>query len=201
MPAPTPAQLKAAFESLSRLRTVELPPDSTGGRTLFHRGAGAGLASRVDKDGKVTRHELFFFGAYLSWAPAKPIAGGATPESTLEAVISRGDGPATGVDFDVEPAITLQRIATAAHALADVVTDDPVLQHLKQVIATGAGGGELAVTRTQHAVDLEMLRREAEESQRREVKRRKRAQNVVLVVFAVVLLVAFGSIAAWIIAL
>ena len=40
MPTPTPAQLKAAFESLSRFRTLELPPDSAGGRTLFHRGDG-----------------------------------------------------------------------------------------------------------------------------------------------------------------
>jgi hypothetical protein len=67
------------------------------------------------------------------------------------------------------------------------------------VISDGAAGGDLAVTRTNNAVDLELLRQEAEQSQRREAERRRRAQNVVLLVFGVVLLLAFGSITAWII--
>ncbi|MBL8949718.1 MAG: hypothetical protein JNK82_03005 [Myxococcaceae bacterium] len=194
---PSPEALKAAIESLSRIRTLELPPDSTGGRTLFHRGQGADLATRVDADGKVVRHELFCSGLYLSWAKTG-IKTGAAPDGTVEAMISRGDGPAQNVTLDADVGVQAQRTADVGTALTGVVTSDPVLEHLKRVVADGVMAN-LSVTRSQHAVDIEAMRLEAEESQRRELQRRKKAQVAVLVVFGVMILLAFGSIAAWII--
>ncbi len=197
MQPPTPEQLKAAIESLSRIRSLELPPDSTGGRTLFHRGQGADLATRVDADGKVTRHELFCFGQYLMWTKSG-IKSGAAPDGTVEQLVSRGDGPATSIAFDADANVTAQRTADVSKALVDVKTFDPVLEHLKRIIADGVTAN-LSVTRTQHAIDMEALRNEAEESQRLELRRRKKAQTAVLVVFGVMLLLAFGSITAWIV--
>jgi len=194
---PSPEALKAAIESLNRVRSLELPPDSTGGRTLFHRGQGADLATRVDRDGRVTRHELFCHGLYLTWSKGG-IKTGIAPDGTVEQLVSRGDGPAQGITFDADPAVTAQRTADFGQVLSELLTTDPVIEDLKSVVAKGVMAN-LSVTRAQHTVDMERVRREAEESQRRELHRRKKAQTAVLLVFGVMLLIAFGSITAWIV--
>jgi hypothetical protein len=204
VPSRSPAELKTAIESMSRVRALELPPDSAGGRTLFHRGElGADLASRVDRDGKVTRHELFLFDEYLLWTPKGGFRTGVAPHGAIDLLAARGDGPASGITFDADPQISAQKVDLVAEAIGDLTTGDSLLQHLRQALILGADGrpfdANLIVTRTEHTVTLEQLRAEAEESQRRELQRRRKAQNAVLFIFMAMLALSFGSIALWII--
>src|SRR5439155_13105692 len=101
-------------------------------------------------------------------------------------VRKRGEGPPPGVLFHSDPQLSAQRLAAVAEAIGDCSHSDPVVQHLQRALVLAAEGKAAdqshAVTRTENAVNLEVLRHEAEESQRRELVRRKKAQNAVLLV-------------------
>lgn len=64
----TPEELRAAVETMFRIRAVESPPSAQGLRTVWHRGAkNAELVSELDAHGRVARHELSLFGEVLVW--------------------------------------------------------------------------------------------------------------------------------------
>src|SRR5258705_13967149 len=121
---------------MSRIRAVELPPDSAGGRTLFHQGeAGAALVSRVDRHGTVNHQELFLFDDYLLWNRGVGIKSGTAPKGVLDELVSKGIGKAPGVVFDSDPQLGAARIQSAAEALGWYRGDDKLIDHMRQVVA------------------------------------------------------------------
>jgi hypothetical protein len=203
---PTAEQMQAAIDSMARIRAVELPPDSTGGRTLFHQGeGGAALVSRVDHAGRVNHQELFLFDDYLLWDRGVGIKSGTAPKGVLDELVSKGIGKAPGVAFDTDPQLRAARIQTAAEALAGYRGDDKLIDHLKQLVTAGLESRDfnsgLVVTRTEQAVRVEELKSAFEDSARRDLKRRNQAQKAVLIVFCVMMLLAFLSFAGWILLL
>jgi hypothetical protein len=205
--SPSPTELKSAVESLSRIRALESEPDSSGGRTLFHRSGpaapGVDLISRVDGDGKVERQELFFFGDYLLWTRTSGLKSGVAPTGTVEQLVTRGGGPATGISFDSDDAVTAERLAGVVEALKGYSGDDRLIDHAKQLFVVAAEGkpftSGLVVTRTEHALTLEALRAAAEDSGKREAEQRATAQKAVLVVFGLAMLIGASAIVLWIV--
>ncbi len=59
---------RSSIEALYRLRAVESPPDGTGQRKVWHRGAPhTELVSYLDAEGTVTRHEFWLFDDVVFW--------------------------------------------------------------------------------------------------------------------------------------
>lgn len=204
MGSPSSDELKSAIESLNRIRALESQPDSSGGRTLFHRSAhGVDLISRVDGDGKVERQELFLFDDYLIWNRSGGLKGGVAQKGTVDQMVARGGGPAIGITFDTDAQVMAQRLSTAAEALATYTGNDRLVEHAKQLFLRSAQGeafaSNLVVTRTEHALTLEAIKAAAEDSGRREAHQRAKAQRAVLIVFGVGMLLGISAIVLWIV--
>lgn len=133
MPAArSPEELRAAVDSMFRIRAVESPPDDQGLRKVWHRGAlHAELVSEIDLAGEVARHEFTLFDDVVVWERGK---GFSTGESEGE---SSTRGSAT-VHYDTtnDPA----RMSRVASALTPYAGRDRIIQHLRElVLKTQAG--------------------------------------------------------------
>jgi hypothetical protein len=129
----TPEELRAAVESMFRIRAVESPPDpGTGLRKVWHRGAlHAELVSEIDGEGRAVRHELTLFDDVLVWERGRGlVTGSAKVEGS-----ARG---AAGVAFDLtaDP----DRVSRARGALERYEGIDRILLHLRSLLLAGERG-------------------------------------------------------------
>lgn len=129
----TPEELRAAVESMFRIRAVESPPDAaTGLRKVWHRGAlHAELVSEIDGEGHAVRHELTLFDDVLVWERGRGLVTGSTKVDAS----ARG---AAGVAFDLtaDP----DRVARACGALKLYGGIDRILLHLRSLLLAGEHG-------------------------------------------------------------
>ncbi|MBK7863438.1 MAG: hypothetical protein IPJ65_33520 [Archangiaceae bacterium] len=194
----TTTELKAAMETMYRVRAVESPPDEQGARIIWHRGArGADLVSTVGADGKVTRQELFLFEDYFLYERAAGLRTGVA----LDKVGAAGARASGDIAFDQDAVLKRKRIEQAARALAGYQGPDALIGHARQVMAAAAQGkplgGDAAAARAGAGVKLGEVLAASQELQRRELEARLalRKRNVLLVVGA--LLLAAGTLAVW----
>lgn len=134
----TEAERAAAVDSMYRIRAVESPPDASGRRTIWHRGAkGAELVSEVDGEGRVMRHELTLFDEQLTWERDKGFrshgvtkGGGSAampPSALLEDPEARDD----------------RALDRAARALEPYRGDDRIIAHLRELVLMAAKGRDM----------------------------------------------------------
>jgi hypothetical protein len=124
-------ELRAAVDSMFRIRAVESPPDASGLRKVWHRGArDAELVSEIDEAGRVARHEFSLFDDVVVWERGR---GFVTGESHTD-----GGRAADKVSFDLttDPG-RLERIAAA---LKPYVGRDRIIQHLRELVVTTQEG-------------------------------------------------------------
>ncbi|MFO0599302.1 MAG: hypothetical protein U0228_28605 [Myxococcaceae bacterium] len=128
----TPDELKAAVDSMFRIRAVESPPDAQGLRKVWHRGARyAELVSEIDSGGRVARHEFTLYDDVLIWERGKGFVTGKTDETSS----ARG---AANVAFDLttEP-LRLERMTTA---LKPYSGRDRIIHHLRELVLSVKAG-------------------------------------------------------------
>lgn len=133
MPAVRSAEeLRAAVDSMFRIRAVESPPDAAGLRKVWHRGARhAELISEIDFAGRVARHEFSLFDDVVIWERGR---GFVTGMAQLEGS-TRG---AANVAFDLttDP----ERVQRIAAALEPYSGRDRIIQHLRELVVTTQQG-------------------------------------------------------------
>ena len=133
MPAARNAEeLRAAVDSLFRIRAVESPPDGGGLRKVWHRGARhAELVSEIDDAGRVARHEFSLFDDVVIWERGRGFVTG----TAQVAGSTRG---AANVGFDLTAdADRIQRISAALQPYAG---RDRIIQHLRALVVDTRGG-------------------------------------------------------------
>lgn len=151
----TPEELRAAVDSMFRIRAVESPPDATGLRKVWHRGAKhAELVSEIDAEGRVARHEFSLYDDVLVWERGR---GFQTGETHTEGS-TRG---AAKVSFDLTA--DGGRLARVAAALAPYGGRDRIIEHLKDLVSETQQGRQPTrdlgvVTGNHRVVDDAMLR-------------------------------------------
>lgn len=134
--ARTPQTLKAAVESMYRIRATESPPDAQGQRTVWHRGArGAELVSWVDATGRLTKQDFFLFEDIFRWERG---TGLRTAEARQPAE-SAQQHSAQDLVPDADVASRRARLERAEAAIGDYTGDDKYLQHLRATIFVEAG--------------------------------------------------------------
>ncbi len=187
----TPAELKAAIDTLFRVRAVESPPDDHGARTIWHRGAkGADLITYVASDGTVTRQELFLFEDYYLWDRA----GGLKTGVSIEKAGSAGARASGDIAFDHDAVLRGRRLEHAAEALQPYTGTDKLIAHARKAVTVAAKGGSFdgdeIVTRSAGAVRLSDLKEASQELQKRELDARlaNQRRNLWLLVGAAVIL-------------
>jgi hypothetical protein len=117
-----PEELKAAVDSMFRIRAVESPPDANGTRTIWHRGTrGAELVTQVDAAGRVARQDFTLFDELLQWERETGFRSAAVE-------VGGTDG-----------APVTERLARAATALAGYSGHDRFLLHLRDRLSGGGG--------------------------------------------------------------
>ncbi|MBL8953744.1 MAG: hypothetical protein JNK82_23415 [Myxococcaceae bacterium] len=195
VPQRTANELKAAIDTMFRIRAVESPPDEQGARTIWHRGAkGADLVTTVDKDGKVARQELYLFEHYFLFDRQ----GGLRTGVNLEKVGSSAARASGDIAFDQDAQLGKKRLEDAAQALSPYSGADKLIGHAKRVFTSAATGGSYSsdepMTRNQDALKLEDLKAASQELQRRELDARlsQQRRNLLLAIGAVLL--AAGSV-------
>ncbi|MFZ5440810.1 MAG: hypothetical protein ACOZQL_12440 [Myxococcota bacterium] len=110
-----------------RIRAVESPPDDSGIRKVWHRGAKyAELVSEIDREGRVARHELSLFDDVLVWERGRGFQTG----ETLVDGSTRG---AAKVSFDLTT--SPERIERVARALQPYAGRDRIIEHLKGLVS------------------------------------------------------------------
>lgn len=194
----TPNELKSAIETMFRIRAVESPPDEQGARTIWHRGAkGADLITYVDKDGRVTRQELFLFEDYFLFDRQAGLRTGVA----LDKVGSAGARASGDIAFDQDAQLRMKRLENAAKALAVYAGADKLIGHAKQVLAAAATGASYdtdePMTRTSDTVKLDDLRAASQELQRRELDARLSLQRRNLFIMIGGLLLVAGTVLAF----
>lgn len=134
--ARSPQTLKAAVESMFRIRVTESPPDAQGLRTVWHRGTkGAELVSWVDEQGRMVRQDFFLFEDVFLWE-----RGGKMRTATSRKATDLSMQPSSeDVVVDTEPEARKQRFERAEAAIGDYVGDDKYLSHLRSTIFVEAG--------------------------------------------------------------
>lgn len=127
MPAErTPDELRAAVDSMFRIRAVESPPSDQGLRTVWHRGArNAELVSEIDTQGRVARHEFSLFDEVVVWERGRGFVTG----QTLAEGSTRG---AAKVGFD--HAVNTTRISRVLVALQKYEGPDRIIGHLRELV-------------------------------------------------------------------
>ncbi len=194
----TPAELKAAIETMFRIRAVESPPDEQGARTIWHRGAkGADLITYVDRDGKVTRQELFLFEDYFLFDRQAGLRTGVN----LDKVGSAGARASGDIAFDQDAQLRMKRLEHAAQALAGYQGADKLIGHAKQVVTMAAQGASYdtdePMTRTSDKVKLDDLRAASQELNRRELDARLSLQRRNLFLIGGAVLLVVGTVITW----
>lgn len=194
----TEGELKAAIDTMFRIRAVESPPDEQGARTIWHRGAkGADLITYVDSEGKVSRQELFLFEDYFLWDRTNGLRTGVS----LEKVGSAGARASGDIAFDQDAVLRMKRLEHAARALASYTGSDKLIVHAKQAITQAANGksyeADEQVTRSTEAVRLEDLQAASQELQQRELAARLSRRKRNLFVFMGVAMLAAAAIVWW----
>lgn len=132
----SPDELRAAVDSMFRIRAVESPPDVNGLRTVWHRGAQhAELVSEIDLGGEVARHEFSLYDDVVVWERGRGFTTGASKSEGS----TRG---ASNVAFDLTS--DASRLARIASALKPYAGRDRIIQHLRDlVLKTQAGARPL----------------------------------------------------------
>jgi hypothetical protein len=128
----TPEELRAAIDSMFRIRAVESPPDAAGLRKVWHRGArNAELVSEIDGTGRVARHEFTLFDDVLIWERGRGFQTGT-------AAVAGGTRGAANVSFDLtsDP----ERLKRVFDALDRYAGRDRIIEHLKELVATTQQG-------------------------------------------------------------
>lgn len=135
MPAVRSAEeLRAAVDSMFRIRAVESPPDATGLRKVWHRGARhAELVSEIDAAGRVARHEFSLFDDVVIWERGR---GFVTGVAQLEGS-TRG---AANVAYDLTA--DGERLLRITAALAPYAGRDRIIQHLRELVVTTQAGAQ-----------------------------------------------------------
>ena len=132
MVAKTPDELKAAVDSMFRIRAVESPPDPEGLKKVWHRGARhAELVSEIDLAGRVARHEFSLFDDVLIWERGR---GFLTGESNVQGS-TRG---AAKVAFDLTTDPT--RLERVTLALEPYQGRDRIIHHLRELVVSLKSG-------------------------------------------------------------
>jgi hypothetical protein len=131
----TDIELSQAVTSMFRVRAVESPPDPSGERTIWHRGAkGADLVTWVDTLGKVTRQELYLFEDCLVWEKGVGLRTGQHQEALGSKL-----NPAPGtIAFDA--AQSMERLKRARSGLATYAGDDKCIVHARQLVNQATRG-------------------------------------------------------------
>lgn len=130
--ARTPEELRAAVDSMFRIRAVESPADATGLKKVWHRGARhAELISEIDLTGRVARHEFSLFDDVLVWERGRGFVTGATQVEGS----TRG---AAKVAFDLttDP----ERMMRVSAALAPYQGRDRIIHHLRELVVNQKEG-------------------------------------------------------------
>ncbi|MBL8911059.1 MAG: hypothetical protein JNM17_10240 [Archangium sp.] len=130
--ARTPDELRAAVDSMFRIRAVESPPDASGLKKVWHRGARhAELISEIDTTGRVARHEFSLFDDVLVWERGRGFVTGATQVEGS----TRG---AAKVAFDLttDP----DRMSRVSAALAPYQGRDRIIHHLRELVVNQKEG-------------------------------------------------------------
>lgn len=151
MSAPRTAdELKAAVDTMFRIRAVESPPDLRGTRKIWHRGArNAELVSEIDVTGRVLRHEFTLFDEVLRWEQGRGFSTGAVEEG--------GARGAEQIAPDAE--LNVERLDRVAQALQRYEGRDRIIQHLKDLVGARSAGAPVTeplrvVTGSHPAVEL-----------------------------------------------
>ncbi len=143
----TPDQLRAAVDTMCRVRAGESPPDANGQRILWHRGSkGADLTTHVDSDGVVFRQELQLFDDYFVWDALAGLRTG-VPVEAAEMAGARVQGDYV---LDVAEKSRIERLQRAHQALKHYGNADKSIGHFKRVIDQAVTGAD--VTSSQDAV-------------------------------------------------
>jgi hypothetical protein len=120
--ARTNDELKAAVESMCRVRAVESPADAKGVRRVWHRGTrGAELITDIDPNGKVLFHEFVLFDEVLTWNRERGLGTGS-------ARLSEAEERAVVADDSAD----LGKISRAARLLQSYTGSDRLLSHLRE---------------------------------------------------------------------
>jgi hypothetical protein len=194
----TPAELKAAIETMFRIRAVESPPDEHGARTIWHRGAkGADLVTYVDSEGRVSRQELFLFEHYFLFDRGNGLRTGVALDKVGSGA-SRANGD---IAFDQDAVLRMKRLAHAAQALGVYDGQDKLIGHAQQILTLAAQGkpyeADDQVTRAASNVRLDDLKAASQELERREVEKRLADQRRNLVLFIAAVVLAAITVAMW----
>lgn len=115
-----------------RIRAVESPPDPSGLKKVWHRGARhAELVSEIDLTGRVARHEFSLFDDVLVWERGRGFVTGATQVEGS----TRG---AAKVAFDLtaDP----ERMQRVSAALAPYQGRDRIIHHLRELVVNQKEG-------------------------------------------------------------
>jgi len=184
----TDADRRSAVKSMLRIRAVESPPDASGQRTIWHRGArGAELVTQVDADGLVLRQDLTLFDEQLSWV---------RDQGFRAAQISTGGGSAAN-----PAAATLSAVAEVAPVLARVVAalrgfkgDDKLIGHFRDAALQAAKGQAMFADPREVTRDAISVREALGEVPPKPAPRRRglalAIAGLVLVIVAIALLLA-----------
>lgn len=130
----SPEELRAAVDSMFRIRAVESPPDAGGLRKVWHRGARhAELVSEIDQTGRVARHEFSLFDDVVIWERGR---GFVTGVAQLEGS-TRG---AANVAYDLTA--DTERMTRIAAALEPYGGRDRIIQHLRELVVTTQEGAQ-----------------------------------------------------------
>ncbi len=138
MPAPTDTELSHAVQTMFRVRAVESPPDETGTRTIWHRGAkGADLVTWVDTIGKVTRQELYLFNDCFVWEKEPGLKTGEHRD-----VLGSKLAPAPGT-IAYDPELSPERLQRARTGFVTYRGDDKCLLNMRYLLTEGLRGVDL----------------------------------------------------------
>ncbi len=130
-----PEELKAAVDSMFRIRAVESPPDAGGNRRIWHRGTrGAELVTEVDAQGRVKAQEFTLFEEHVRWERETGVI--AVVEAQAAGTPVAPAGPK--LTFDAPDAT--ERVSRAARALEGYGGHDRFLLHLRDHLAAEARG-------------------------------------------------------------
>jgi hypothetical protein len=183
----TQTELSQAVTSMFRVRAVESPPDPSGERTIWHRGAkGADLVTWVDPLGKVTRQELYLFEDCVIWEKGVGLRTGQHQEALGSKL-----NPAPGmIAFD--PNQDGDRLQRARAGLSAYTGNDKCIIHARQLVNQATRG-------TPDAIDEPVTAPGRPDQPKAEPPPVTAASRRPLLIAVVVLGAALATVGAWLI--
>lgn len=122
----TSEELRAAVETMFRIRAVESPTNAQGLRTVWHRGAkNAELVSEIDEAGRVARHEFSLFEEVLIWERGRGFSSG----QAVEEGSTRG-----AANFESDHSLDGGRMRRVVLALQSYNGGDRIIEHLRKLV-------------------------------------------------------------------